>query len=68
MKIDIALIEWPMDGEGGARLLGRLADLDLVDEVRRRLLERRRASVAELERGPAERAALQVVPRDDARE
>jgi hypothetical protein len=49
--VDIALVEWPDGREGGCRLLGRVADPDLIDAVRDRLVASRRAEIARLERG-----------------
>jgi len=60
LRIDLAVIEWTDGPEGGARLLGRIDDADLVAEARARLAERRRAELAVLEQ-PA-RAPLRRFP------
>lgn len=49
MRVDLALVEWPEDpGIGGPRLLGRLADQDLIDAARERLAARHRRELARL--------------------
>jgi hypothetical protein len=49
--LDIALVEWPSSAElGGPRLLGRIADRDLVEAVRARLAAAYRREIAQLER------------------
>lgn len=49
---DLALVEWPNGPGGSPRLLGRLADADLVQAVRDRLAEARRRELASLEGRP----------------
>ena len=64
-KLEVSLIEWPSDPHGGPRLLGRTNDPALIEDVRARILEDRRAEVARLETegdGPRLRA---VRPPDD---
>lgn len=49
-RVDLALIEWPECPDlGGPRLLGRLADPDLVELVRERLVAARRRELARLD-------------------
>lgn len=48
-RIDLALVEWPDIPEAGPRLLGRLADPDLVDQARERIAAARRRELATLE-------------------
>lgn len=50
--LDLALFEWPTTPEaGGPRLLGRLSDPDLVEQVRDRIAAAHRRELARLE-GP----------------
>ena len=49
-RIEITLVEWPECSDiGGPRLLGRIADPDLVEEVRERIAAARRRELAHLE-------------------
>lgn len=54
----IALFE---DSAHGVRLVGRSRDADLVELVRKRLVEERRRDLARLE-GPGRRAICSLVP------
>jgi hypothetical protein len=48
-RVDLALVEWPEDlSLGGPRLLGRIADPDLVELVRERIAAHRRRELARL--------------------
>ena len=48
--LELSLLEWPEGPErGGPRLLGRISDPDLVDEVRRRIAADRRRELSHLE-------------------
>ena len=49
IDLEIALIGWEDRARGSARLLGRLADPDLVEQVRQRLAAQGRRKLAELE-------------------
>ncbi len=67
MKIlEIALVEW---GQGrnpdGPRVLGRLADTDLVDEVRSRLADEARSQLSSLESSGADHPPLRVIRSPD---
>ncbi len=42
-------MEWPETPEYGPRIIGRLADADLVDEARRRIAAARRRELVRLE-------------------
>ncbi|MEB2346929.1 MAG: hypothetical protein OZ948_19625 [Deltaproteobacteria bacterium] len=55
-RIDLALVEWPETPEAGPRLLGRLADPDLVAAARERIAAARRRDLAALE------APVRLVP------
>jgi hypothetical protein len=48
MRVDLALIEYAPDG--GARLLGRTSDPDLIEAVRERLLAAQQEQLAQLQR------------------
>lgn len=49
-RVDVVLVAWPDPAElGGPRLLGRLADIDVVDLVRERIAAVRRRELAQLE-------------------
>ena len=60
--LELALFE--SDGTGAVRLVGRENDAALVRAVQTRILERRRAEVARLERGDNP-PRLEAVPEDD---
>ncbi len=61
-KLEIALVEWARGVENGApRVLGRLADTDLVDEVRSRLADEARSQLSSLESSSAPQPPLRVI-------
>ena len=47
--MEISLIEWPEGHGGWPRLIGRVADADLVEAVRERIAAARRRELASLE-------------------
>ena len=60
-RIDLVLVEWSdFPDLDGPRLLGRVADSDLVDAVRERLAAQRRRELARLE------PPVRPVPDDDS--